>query len=76
LCLREMPVFAEFPQQSTQLFLAWRAQSVAHSVRPRSKKAASPHNPSSGLSHFGIIFGLLCRNVQSGREFDRCEGVR
>ena len=34
--------------------LARRAQGVAHWERPGSKTTASPHNPGSGLSHFGV----------------------
>jgi hypothetical protein len=67
---------AKIPQQGTQLVLARRAQGVAHGGGPRSKTAASPHNPSSGLSHFGIMVGVLRRNAHSGRQFDRGEGVR
>jgi hypothetical protein len=74
--LGEMLALAEIPQQGTQLLLARRAQGVAHDGRPGSKTAASPHNPSSGLSHFGIMVGFLWRNAHSGRQFDRGEGVR
>jgi hypothetical protein len=76
LRLRQMLALAEIPQQGTQLVLARRAQSVAHGGRPRSKTAASPHNPSSGLSHFGIMVGLPWRNARSGCQLDRGEGVR
>jgi hypothetical protein len=76
LRLRQTLALAEIPQQGTQLLLARRAQSVAHGGRPRSKTAASPHNPSSGLSHFGIMVGLPWRNARSGCQLDRGEGVR
>lgn len=58
LFLGQTLALANIPQQGTQLVLARRAQGVAHGGRPRSKTAASAHNPSSGLSHFGIIVGL------------------
>jgi hypothetical protein len=68
--------FAKVPQEGTQLLLARRAQGVSHGGRPRSKTAASAHNPSFGLSHFGIVVGLCRQNARSGREFDGGEGVR
>lgn len=76
LFLGQTLALAKIPQQGTQLVLARRAQGVAHGGGPRSKTAASPHNPSSGLSHFGIMVGVLRRNAHSGRQFDRGEGVR
>ena len=77
LCdLRLGQMVAQVPQKGTQLMLARRAQGVAHGGRPRSKTAASAHNPSSGLSHFGIFFGLLRRNAHLGRKSDGGEGAR
>ena len=55
LHLRQMLALAELQQKSTQLSLARRVQGVAHRERPKSNAAASAHNPSIGLSHFGII---------------------
>jgi hypothetical protein len=76
LCLGQTLTLAEIPQQGTQLLLARRAQDVAHDGRPRSKTAASAHNPSSGLSHFGIMVGVPWRNARYVRPFERGEGVR
>ena len=76
LFLGQTLALAKIPQQGTQLLLARRAQGVAHGGRPRSKTTASAHNPSSGLSHFGIMVCLLWRNAHSGCQFDRGEGVR
>jgi hypothetical protein len=56
---------ADVPQQSTQLFLARRLRGVAHSGRPQAKAAASAHNPSIELSHFGIILRGHDRNTLS-----------
>ena len=75
LFLGQTLALAEIPQEGTQLLLARRAQGVAHDGRPGSKTAASPHNPSSGLSHFGIMVGLPCRSACSGCEFDGRRGV-
>jgi hypothetical protein len=76
LRLSQTVAFAKVPQEGTQLLLARRAQGVSHGGRPRSKTAASAHNPSFGLSHFGIVVGLCRQNARSGREFDGGEGVR
>lgn len=76
LRLSQMVALAEIPQQGTQLLLARRAQGVAHGGRPRSKAATPAHNPSFGLSHFGIMIGSSRRSAHSGRERDGGEGVR
>lgn len=76
LRLGQMVALAQVPQECTQLVLARRAQGVAHGGRPRSRTAALAHNPSSGLSHFGIFIGLLRRNAHLGRKFDGGEGAR
>jgi len=76
LRLGQMAAFAQVPQQGAQLLLARRAQGVAHGGRPRSKTAASAHNPRSGLSHFGIVIGLLRWNAGLGYQFVGGEGVR
>src|SRR5262245_1392246 len=57
LCLGQTVAPAQISQQGSQLLLARRAQGVAHGGGPRSKATASAHNPSSGLSHFGIFVG-------------------
>ena len=67
--LRQALAPAELQQKSTQLLLARRAQGVAHGERPGTKTAASAHNPSIGLSHFGIIVRLGWRIAK--REFER-----
>ena len=61
--LRQAVAPAELQQKSTQLLLARRAQGVAHGERPGTKTAASAHNPSIGLSHFGIILQQGWRNA-------------
>ena len=61
--LRQALAPAELQQKSTQLLLARRAQGVAHGERPGTKTAASAHNPSIGLSHFGIIVQQGWRNA-------------
>jgi hypothetical protein len=76
LCLCEKLALAEFPQRSTQLFLARRAQSVPHRLRPGAKTAASPHNPSSGLSHFGILISVPADALIQAVKIDRGEGAR
>jgi hypothetical protein len=65
LHLRQMLAFAEVQQKSAQLSLARRVQGVAHCERPKSNAAASAHNPSIGLSHFGIIFAAVRRSCFS-----------
>ena len=52
--LAQTVALAQGPQLGAEHDLARRAQGVAHWERPGSKTAASPHNPDSGLSHFGI----------------------
>ena len=76
LRLSQAVAFAEVLQEGTQLLLTRRAQGVAHGGRPRSNTSAPAHNPSSGLSHFGIIVGSCPRNAQSGGERDGGEEVR
>jgi hypothetical protein len=76
LRLSQAAAFAEVPQEGTQLLLTRRAQGVAHDGRPRSNTSASAHNPSSGVSHFGIMLGSCARNAQSGGNRGRGEDVR
>ena len=56
LCLREAMALAQAPQLCAELDLARRAQVIAHS-EAGFRTAASAHNPSLGLSHFGISIG-------------------
>ena len=56
LCLRETMALAQAPQLCAQLDLARRAQGIAHN-EAGFRTAASAHNPSLGLSHFGIWTG-------------------
>jgi len=74
-CLRQALAPAELQQKSTQLLLARRAQGVAHGERPGPKTAASAHNPSIELSHFGIIVRRGGRMLFAKRELGRREGT-
>lgn len=76
LRLSQAAAFTEVPQEGTQLLLTRRAQRVAHDGRPRSNTSASAHNPSSGLSHFGINRCTCARNAQSGGNRGKGEDVR